>query len=130
MSVMEFKASVTCAPTLAVVITVEGEIDMGSAPTLSELLNGALEVDRPSVVIDMSGVTFIDSQGVRSLLIAEHRARQAGILLVLRSPSKRVRDLLMLLGVDSMFYVDPPVSMFHEREVRGPISNQRGRFTP
>jgi anti-sigma B factor antagonist len=85
MSVVEFKASVSSAPALSVVIALEGEIDMASAPMLADLIDTGFQVGKPTVVLEMSGVTFLDSQGLGTLLRAERRARDARDALVLRS---------------------------------------------
>jgi anti-sigma B factor antagonist len=92
-------------------MSVEGELDLASAPLLSDLIDMGLDVGKPMVVLEMSGITFMDSQGLKTLMLAEKRARESGISLVLRSPTTRVRDLLMLTGVESMFSIDPPASM-------------------
>jgi anti-sigma B factor antagonist len=87
-----------------------GEIDLETAPMLAEVIDVGIEVGRRSVVLDLSGVTFIDSQGLRVLLTALKHARAAELELVLRSPSRRVTDLLTLAGVYELFTLDPPTT--------------------
>lgn len=72
-----------------------GEIDSYTAPDLS----GRLADDPPIDVLDMAGVTFIDSSGLRALVEA-HRARvDRDARLVLRAPSAAVQRLLEISGL-------------------------------
>ncbi len=53
-----------------------GDLDLGGAAELEARLDG-LEDSAGSVVIDLSGVEFIDSSGIRTLIIArtQHASR-------------------------------------------------------
>ena len=83
-------------------IAVEGELDLATAEELErELLRveaGAAQV----IVVDLSGLTFIDSSGVRLLLRAHARSRADGNrLTLLRGPAavQRVFELTGILDV-------------------------------
>ena len=102
----DLRASVSSAPVDEVLARLEGELDFASAPMLTELIDDALSVGRARVTLDLSGVTFMDLPGLEALLRADVRARQVGAALVLRSPSKRVLDLLLLTGTDGIFAVE------------------------
>lgn len=72
-----------------------GEIDSYTAPDLAE----RLAADPPVEVLDVAGVTFIDSSGLR-VLVEVHQARAArGSRLVLRAPSAPVQRLLEISGL-------------------------------
>jgi anti-sigma B factor antagonist len=60
-----------------VVVVVEGEHDIYTAPTLRERLDEALERGH-GVVIDLTGATFVDSSVLGALLDARRRALDAG----------------------------------------------------
>src|SRR4051812_18644813 len=60
-----------------VVVIVEGEHDIYTAPTLRERLDEALKRGR-AVVIDLTGATFVDSSVLGALLDARRRALDAG----------------------------------------------------
>src|SRR3954451_18078694 len=60
-----------------VVVVVEGEHDIYTAPTLRERLDEALERGG-GVVIDLTGATFVDSSVLGALLDARRRALEAG----------------------------------------------------
>ena len=55
------------------VVGVTGEIDVASAPALRDKLLGLLNRGTVSLVVDLRGVTFMDSTGVGSLLRIHHR---------------------------------------------------------
>ncbi len=73
-----------------------GEIDMAAADQLRAAIEAVLGVDRErTVVIDLRGVTFIDSTGVKELL----RPTVDGFSVALRDPSAPVRRVLELSGL-------------------------------
>ncbi len=55
-----------------------GELDIAGAPVLDAALVRAAEVHVTDLVLDLRGVTFIDSSGIRCVLDAHHRARTNG----------------------------------------------------
>jgi anti-sigma B factor antagonist len=62
-----------------------GELDVSNAKTLEGELRRAIGGDDPGVVLDLSAVTFIDSTGLRALLLmAKHSLRNGGRLCLLR----------------------------------------------
>ena len=83
------------------VLRVEGEIDISNEARLRGRLLDLLEPRRVDpvreLVVDLSGLDFLDLSGVRALADAEARLRRQGGSLVLRAPSGRVRRLLGLL---------------------------------
>jgi anti-anti-sigma factor len=60
------------------VVAPAGEIDVAVAPRLQAVLKGLLDEGRTRVVIDMSGITFIDSAGLGILVNAYKLARARG----------------------------------------------------
>ena len=62
-----------------------GELDLTNAQTLEGELRRAIDSDAPGVIIDLSGLTAIDSTGLRALvLMAKHSFRNGGRLCLLR----------------------------------------------
>ncbi len=86
------------------VIIARGDIDLAGGPLLEQAIHG-LDVAGP-VVVDLEGVSFIDSSGLRSLLGASRRAAEQSSSIVLRSPSSEVRRLLEITGTSSQFTVE------------------------
>jgi anti-sigma B factor antagonist len=82
------------------VVGVTGELDVASAPALRDALLALLNRgDGASLVVDLRGVTFIDSTGVGSLLRIHHRQTLLGgvVHFVADQPAVlRVFDLMQL----------------------------------
>jgi anti-anti-sigma factor len=83
-------------------VTVRGEIDMDNTGQLVD----AIKRVAGTAVVDLSGVTFIDSTGLQGLLLAQKTARQRGGDLILRHPSRAVRRLLELTRLIDRFTVE------------------------
>src|SRR4029453_11319697 len=64
-------------------VEVTGESDLDTAPRMREVLDAALETGDP-VVIDMHGVTFMDSTGFGVLVLVNLRAMRPGTPVALR----------------------------------------------
>jgi anti-anti-sigma factor len=86
------------------VIVVRGEVDMAARPLLDSVIE-AREHDEP-VVLDLGGVDFIDSSGLRCLLGASRRAFARGSSVVLRDVSPEVGRLLDITGTAGQFTVE------------------------
>lgn len=89
-----------------VVVSVYGEVDLSTAPRLLDVLSGALEGDG-KVIVDLAGMGFIDSQGIRVLAQA-YKATQPGCAdrLVLRSPRPQARTVLEITGLDKLLTIE------------------------
>jgi anti-anti-sigma factor len=83
-------------------ITVLGEVDMHTAGQLAD----AIARVSGSTVVDLSGVTFIDSHGIEGLLLAKGTARRHGHQMIVRNPSTVVRRVLDLAGVSDLLMVE------------------------
>jgi anti-anti-sigma factor len=89
-----------------VVVYVHGEADFAPAPRLLRALQSALESDR-TVIIDLGGMTFIDSQGIRVLIEAYKATQPNGAeRLVLRSPRSQARKVLELTRLDTLLRIE------------------------
>jgi anti-anti-sigma factor len=97
-------------------VAVLGELDIYTAPSLE---NAVLELEdaKPLVlVIDLTGLSFIDSTGLTVLLTASERARRQGRrLLVVRPPLPALR-VFTLTRVDAgMECIDDPLDVTAQR---------------
>lgn len=84
-------------------IVVVGEIDMAGGPLLEAALRQREDDD--DLILDLNGVTFIDSSGLRSLLEANRRQRERNGRLVLRGVGPEVSRLLEITGTESQFEI-------------------------
>ena len=85
-------------------VTARGEIDMQSSPRLLAELR-RLERER-RVVLDLSGVSYIDSSGIAVLIQGLKAARRNGQQFVLRRPSAKVMAVLELADLTSLFEIE------------------------
>ena len=85
-------------------IALAGDIDHANADDLFERLCLELQdVPAQVVVVDLSGVHFIDSSGLRLLLRSKSAAEHCGAAFVLRGPRPQARRLLAISGVADHF---------------------------
>ena len=87
------------------VVSVRGEVDIATAPMLDRLLHSLLE-SHAHVVLDLSGVSFIDSTGIGVLVAAARAADQDGGSFAVREPSRSVLRVLELSGVSARLKLD------------------------
>ena len=85
-----------------VVVTVAGDVDL-AVHTRFEAAVGQSWDGSTDLVIDCSGVTFMDSMGLRVLVRAMQRAEAANRVVALAAPSQPVLRVLELAGVDGLF---------------------------
>ncbi len=87
-------------------LAVAGELDRVTISRLADALD-TTEADPTSVVLDLTGCSFIDSSGLRELILADRRLRATGarLELVVSTPVSR---LLALTGLDTLFVVHEP----------------------
>jgi anti-sigma B factor antagonist len=89
------------------VISVSGEIHVTTAPEFSQRLNDAIVAGTKGVVIDMSGVEFIDSTGLSVLLNGLRRVTRADGSLSLVVSNPTVLRLFEITRLDSTFDIQP-----------------------
>jgi anti-anti-sigma factor len=85
------------------IVSVGGEIDPDTAGELTEAALTAMREIGPSLVLDLSGVTFMDSTGLKVLLAVKQRAQLAGGRLVLTGATRSVRRVVSITGLDDTF---------------------------
>jgi anti-sigma B factor antagonist len=81
------------------VFVLRGELDPHTAPDLRNEIDRVLEAGRSRLVLDLAGITFIDSSGLRVVISAHKDTVERGGGLVLRSPSPTTRRLLDITGL-------------------------------
>jgi len=89
---------------LAPLATVSGEVDVSSAPALRDGLT-ELIAKGTSVVVDLTGVGFLDSTGLGALVAARKAAEDLGVQLPLVCSSERILKLFTITGLDGVFTI-------------------------
>ncbi|HVF79650.1 MAG TPA: STAS domain-containing protein [Solirubrobacteraceae bacterium] len=80
-------------------ICVGGELDLHTAARLEHELTRVETTDAQSIVVDLSGLSFIDSTGVRLLFNAHARSRSDGGRLALLRGPQAVQHTFELTGI-------------------------------
>jgi anti-sigma B factor antagonist len=93
-----------------VILTATGEIDLASAPLLESEINASLDSGVGLLVIDLIGVTFLDSTGLRSLLATHTKLEEAGSKLALVVTGGPVMRLFDVTGIESALNIYPSVA--------------------
>lgn len=91
------------------VLALEGELDLASAPEVeAELkrIEGAT-AGLAAIVIDLRGLSFIDSTGLRLLVEAGSRADTATYRLALLRPPDEVFRVCEIAGIDTLLPFEP-----------------------
>lgn len=87
-------------------VSCSGDLDLETVGEFTDQVLPLLVGGSPTLIIDLSGVGFMDSTGLGGLITALKRARQAEIeleLVVNTERTERVLQLLALTGVDILF---------------------------
>jgi anti-sigma B factor antagonist len=87
----------------AVVVVPSGELDIATAPTLEEALQRAIATNPTRVVLDLRELEFIDSSGLRTLLMARRQAEIAGAHFALVAGDRALERTLEIAGIHALF---------------------------
>ena len=98
--------NVTPAP-YGALVAITGELDLATVPRVSEALAAEPVAGARAVVVDLAGVTFMDSTGLAALLDFERELAARGGRLVLACPEGPARLLLDVTGVAGQLALHP-----------------------
>jgi anti-anti-sigma factor len=90
----------------ALVIAPEGRVDSVSSSELERLVVSRIDAGEKRLVLDLSGVEYISSAGLRVLLMAAKRLKEPPAGLVLCGMGPSVRTVLELAGFLPLFAVE------------------------
>jgi anti-anti-sigma factor len=85
------------------VIRVTGRVDAGNYGELENKIKEYMDAGHRHLVLELDGIEYLSSAGVRVLISAQKNIKPWGGRLVLAQPSERVKDVLQLAGVDVLF---------------------------
>ena len=97
-------------PGLVVVVVLPAEIDMANADGVGERLRSAFTPGVTIVVADLTATVFCDSYGIRSLVLAYHRAAHCHAQLRLAVTHVGVFQVLQVAGLDRLLPVYPALA--------------------
>lgn len=90
----------------AVAVSIKGEIDMSSSPQVRERLTALFKKNRKAVIVDLSGVAYIDSSGIATLVEGlqwSHSSKNKFRLVGMTDAVKDVFEIARLLPVFETF---------------------------
>ena len=85
------------------VILVEGEIDVATAPQLRECLHSVIAQGNATIVLDLLGVSFLDSTALGVMVGALKRCRELGGELHVVVTETRIKKIFEITGLDRVF---------------------------
>ena len=92
------------------VVAAFGEIDVATAPPLRDRLQALIAAGSPTVVVDLLGVTFLDSTALGVLVGALKRCREAGGDLPLVITEPRLLKVFEITGLTGVFPIHSSVA--------------------
>jgi anti-sigma B factor antagonist len=87
----------------ASVIRVTGRVDASNYSELESKLKQYIDAGKKHLVLEMDGVEYLSSAGVRVLISSQKAIKPWGGRVAIAQPSERVKDVLQLAGVDVLF---------------------------
>ena len=91
----------------SVIVAPEGEIDLNSSGLVKEQLEPVIADKRPRVILDLSGVSYIDSSGLAVFIEAMQRVQSYGGAFVLCGLRESVSHIFNIARLDQVFRIFP-----------------------
>jgi anti-sigma B factor antagonist len=101
----------------ALTVAVSGDVDMDTADHLTHVLTHVVDQMYPVIALDIAGVTFLGSAGIKVLVDLHHQAGLRGSTLVLRNVQPTTRRVLEITGLLDFFDVPVETSQAPRRRV-------------
>ena len=89
------------------VVGVTGELDLSNSSGLVRQVESAVRSGRNCVVIDLTGVTHMDSTGLAALIESHHLTQSRRGRLALVAHSESIRRTIEVRGLDRLFTILP-----------------------
>jgi anti-sigma B factor antagonist len=107
----QFEINSAPGPEDVYVVTVIGEVDMSHEDELRGELRKAGEADSAGIVVDLTECEFIDSSGVRALLLSREAqdSDEGSEHLAVAASSEQILRILTVMGVDRVIPIRPTV---------------------
>ena len=107
----QFEINSRPGPEDVYVVRVAGEVDMSHEEELRGELRSAVAADSDGIVVDLSECEFIDSSGVRALLLSREAqiSDQGTEKLAVVASSEQILRILLVMGIDKVIPIRPTV---------------------
>ena len=88
------------------VVDITGQITIGAGDVqMRDAVMELLEGDQKQILLNLSGVSYMDSAGIGELVACFKRAKERGGVVKLVNPTGKVYDLLQLTKLEDIFEV-------------------------
>ena len=88
-----------------VVVDVVGDMDMDHSSAFQQCLSDVMAKKPTHVIVDLAGVSYMDSSGIASLVKLNSQTKSAGASLSLVAVHQNVQSILQITRLDTMFSV-------------------------
>ena len=109
------KVDVTEKKPGVIVVAVEGEVDMSTSPEVRKILLPVFK-NAEQVIVDLSGVPYMDSSGIATLVEGLQQARKGNVRFTLAGTRAPVEAVFELAYLKSVFEMVPGVDEALEGE--------------
>jgi anti-anti-sigma factor len=89
----------------ATVLAPAGRVDESTADAFKERLLAAVGPGPGALVIDLAGVEYMSSRGLRALTLAQRAGQEKGATITLARPNKTMREILAISRYDMVFRI-------------------------
>jgi anti-anti-sigma factor len=88
-------------------LQLRGELDLNTAPRLEQLLDRLRRDGHRQLTLDLSALEFLSAAGLTVFLRVDQALRAVGGRLMLSQPTRMVRRLLAITGLDATLNIQP-----------------------
>lgn len=81
----------------------EGTFDETGSPELESRIGDILSQEPKKICVDMTGVTYISSAGIRVLIVMHKRAIKKEKRVILRNMSSKISEIIETVGILPLF---------------------------
>lgn len=93
----------------ALIVSAKGRVDESNWSAFGSILSKAIEQTTQSsiatVIIDLAGLEYMSSRGLRVLTVAKRQGDEAGVAMILAAPNEVMREILSISRYDKLFKV-------------------------
>jgi anti-anti-sigma factor len=87
------------------VVTAKGRLDSGASATFADRIGGLIASSKPKLLIDLAGVDFVTSAGLRAVLVLVKRIKAADGSFAVCGVQQSVREVLDITGFTDMLKI-------------------------
>lgn len=91
------------------VLHIDGDVDMSNSPNVRKVLVPTFEKGPSHIIVDLSGVSYIDSSGIATIVEGLQLSRKSGVRLTLAGMGSTVEAVFELAYLKDVFEIVPDV---------------------